>query len=313
MVPRPNNSRQRKALLKVIILGDSGVGKTSLMNRYHSRKFTGQYKATIGADFLSKEVTVAGGKTATLQIWDTAGQERFQSLGCAFYRGADVCLLVYDVTDPKTFENLETWRAEFLRQVGLDESEASSFPFVVLGNKVDREPERRVSKETGEQWCASKSSSSQSHTTTQVDQYGRPYYSNNYDQRFYSSPTYASPPPQNNIINNTIPHFEISAKSAQNVDAAFEEAAKLAIHRAELNKQKELDSFRSPYEHQQQQTLDLRYGNGGPYPYNNNYPSGDGGYGGNNYYNNYNNYNNGSYDGPSYYGQRPNNVNQGCC
>lgn len=68
------------------------------MNRYHSRKFTGQYKATIGADFLSKEVTDAGGKTATLQIWDTAGQERFQSLGCAFYRGADVCLLVYGET-----------------------------------------------------------------------------------------------------------------------------------------------------------------------------------------------------------------------
>lgn len=70
------------------------VGKTSLMNRYHSQKFTGQYKATIGADFLSKQVSITDPQTGsirnvTLQIWDTAGQERFQSLGVAFYRGAD--------------------------------------------------------------------------------------------------------------------------------------------------------------------------------------------------------------------------------
>mmetsp|Transcript_27792 Transcript_27792/g.28193 ORF Transcript_27792/g.28193 Transcript_27792/m.28193 type:complete len:82 (-) Transcript_27792:1197-1442(-) len=73
--------RQKKALLKVVILGDSGVGKTSLMNRYHSQKFSGQYKATIGADFLTKDVAVVQQgqeRMATLQIWDTAGQERFQ-------------------------------------------------------------------------------------------------------------------------------------------------------------------------------------------------------------------------------------------
>lgn len=74
------------SLLKVIILGDSGVGKTSLMNQYVNSKFNSQYKATIGADFLSKQVQV-GARTVTMQIWDTAGQERFQSLGVAFYRG----------------------------------------------------------------------------------------------------------------------------------------------------------------------------------------------------------------------------------
>merc|ERR1719491_1063424 len=84
----------KKHMLKLLILGDSGVGKTSLMNRYHSSKFTGQYKATIGADFHSKHVSLTDPNTGatrhvTLQIWDTAGQERFQSLGVAFYRGTD--------------------------------------------------------------------------------------------------------------------------------------------------------------------------------------------------------------------------------
>lgn len=88
---------RKKVLLKVVILGDSGVGKTSLMNQYVNKKFTNQYKATIGADFLTKEVIVDD-RVVTMQIWDTAGQERFQSLGVAFYRGADCCVLgTYEV------------------------------------------------------------------------------------------------------------------------------------------------------------------------------------------------------------------------
>ena len=73
------------------------------------------FQATIGADFLTKEVLVDD-RMVTLQIWDTAGQERFQSLGVAFYRGADCCVLVYDVTAPNTFKTLESWRDEFLIQ-----------------------------------------------------------------------------------------------------------------------------------------------------------------------------------------------------
>jgi Ras-related protein Rab-7A len=110
------------------------------MNRYHSKKFSGQYKATIGADFLSTDIALEGDdRVATLQIWDTAGQERFQSLGVAFYRGADACLLVYDVTDPKSLDHLESWRKDFLRQLGFEENDPQlqNFPFVVLGNKVD--------------------------------------------------------------------------------------------------------------------------------------------------------------------------------
>jgi len=93
----------RRPLLKVILLGDSGVGKTSLMDRYVNKKWTAQYKATIGADFLTKEVDL-GGEVVTLQIWDTAGQERFQSLGNSFYRGADCCVINAPSSPP--FDNL---------------------------------------------------------------------------------------------------------------------------------------------------------------------------------------------------------------
>ncbi|KAE8883188.1 hypothetical protein PF010_g7962 [Phytophthora fragariae] len=146
-------SHRKKVLLKLIILGDSGVGKTSLMNQYVNQKFSNQYKATIGADFLTKEIMLDD-KLVTMQIWDTAGQERFQSLGVAFYRGADACVLVYDITNPKSFEKLDPWRDEFLAQAGPRDPDA--FPFIVLGNKVDKESERRVQKEKAQEWCRSK-------------------------------------------------------------------------------------------------------------------------------------------------------------
>ncbi|XP_076933485.1 ras-related protein Rab7-like [Bidens hawaiensis] len=144
-----------RMLLKVIVLGDSGVGKTSLMNQYVYKRFNKQYKATIGADFVTKELHIDD-KLVTLQIWDTAGQERFHSLGVAFYRGADCCVLVYDVNIQKTFETLQTWHEEFLKQA--DPSEPERFPFVLLGNKVDTNggTSRAVSEKTAREWCALK-------------------------------------------------------------------------------------------------------------------------------------------------------------
>jgi len=197
----------KKHMLKLVILGDSGVGKTSLMNRYHSNKFTGQYKATIGADFLSKHVTITDPQTGTtrnvtLQIWDTAGQERFQSLGVAFYRGADAVALVYDVGDKRSFDHLDNWRSEFLRQVGLEEHN-SNFPFVLLGNKIDRpEGERQVPRQRAEGWC---------------------------EKAGLGSGEMGGP----------IPHFEVSAKTAENVDGAFLELATLAVIHEERNRKEE--------------------------------------------------------------------------
>ncbi|KAL9006788.1 MAG: hypothetical protein Q9188_000475 [Gyalolechia gomerana] len=145
---------RKKVLLKVIILGDSGVGKTSLMNQYVNKKFSASYKATIGADFLTKEVMVED-RLVTMQLWDTAGQERFQSLGVAFYRGADCCVLVYDVNNSKSFDTLDSWRDEFLVQASPRDPE--NFPFVVLGNKIDVEENKRmISAKRAMTFCSSK-------------------------------------------------------------------------------------------------------------------------------------------------------------
>ncbi|MBA0717574.1 hypothetical protein Golax_005375, partial [Gossypium laxum] len=89
-------------------------------------------------------------------IWDTAGQERFQSLGSAFYRGADCCVIVFDVNILRSFETLNNWREEFLKQA--DPSDPESFPFIVIGNKIDIDGgnSRMVSEKKARDWCASK-------------------------------------------------------------------------------------------------------------------------------------------------------------
>jgi len=137
---------RKKVLLKIIILGDSGVGKTALLHKYVHGQFIREHKATIGADFITKEISVDD-KLITLQIWDTAGQERFQSLGTAFYRGADACVLVYDITNDQSFKQIEMWRTNFLEQSSPEETE--KFPFLLCGNKSDLK-ERTVSTQDGE-------------------------------------------------------------------------------------------------------------------------------------------------------------------
>jgi Ras-related protein Rab-7A len=141
---------KKKNFLKIVILGDSGVGKTSLLQQYVQSKVNQATKPTIGADFSKKEVIIDN-TVVTLQIWDTAGQEKFQSLGYAFYRGADCCALVYDITNPDSFDHLDRWRDGFIEHAGPED--VNNFPFVLLGNKVDKENERRVNAQKGEAWC----------------------------------------------------------------------------------------------------------------------------------------------------------------
>lgn len=143
------SDRKSPVTLKIILIGNSGVGKSSLMNRYVNHRFTNMYRATVGTDFLSKAVNVEG-DTVTLQMWDTAGTERFQSLGTPLYRGAHCCVLVFDVTSTATFSALEGWRKEFLIQA--EPQDPQDFPFIVLGNKTDLS-NREVSGRKALQWC----------------------------------------------------------------------------------------------------------------------------------------------------------------
>lgn len=152
-------SARKKTLLKVIILGDSGVGKTSLMQQFVNNKFSHQYKATIGADFLTRDIVVDN-KHVTLQIWDTAGQERFQSLGVAFYRGADCCVLCYDVSNEKSLNNLSSWKDEFLVQSNV--SNPLDFPFIIIGNKVDVDDSRKIPQLSRKLHAISQSATSES-------------------------------------------------------------------------------------------------------------------------------------------------------
>lgn len=143
------STMSKSPLLKVILLGDGGVGKSSLMNRYVTSKFDSHLLHTIGVEFLNKELEVDG-RRVTLQIWDTAGQERFRSLRTPFYRGSDCCLLTFSVDDGQSFSNLSNWKKEFAYYA--DVKDPDRFPFVVLGNKLDV-PERQVSGEDARQWC----------------------------------------------------------------------------------------------------------------------------------------------------------------
>ncbi len=143
------SGKQHATLLKVVILGDGGVGKSSLMNRFVNNQFDSQSFHTIGVEFLNKDILV-GEDMYTMQIWDTAGQERFKSLRTPFYRGTDCCLLTFDVNDALSFQHINMWKEEFLKYA--DVRDAEKFPFVLLGNKVDV-GERVVSAEQAQDWC----------------------------------------------------------------------------------------------------------------------------------------------------------------
>ncbi len=137
-------------LLKVVILGDGGVGKSSLMMRFVNNEFDSQSFHTVGVEFLNKDMLI-GETVCTMQIWDTAGQERFKCLRTPFYRGTDCCMLTFDVNDAQTFQNIPTWKNEFLHYADVRDPE--NFPFVLLGNKVDL-GHRAVTEQQALQWCA---------------------------------------------------------------------------------------------------------------------------------------------------------------
>ncbi|XP_059489171.1 ras-related protein Rab-10 [Neocloeon triangulifer] len=130
-------------LFKLLLIGDSGVGKTCILFRFSDDAFTTTFISTIGIDFKIKTVELRG-KKIKLQIWDTAGQERFHTITTSYYRGAMGIMLVYDVANEKSFDNIVKW----LRNI--DEHANEDVEKMILGNKCDMEDKRQVAKERGE-------------------------------------------------------------------------------------------------------------------------------------------------------------------
>ncbi|OAD57831.1 Ras-related protein Rab-26 [Eufriesea mexicana] len=130
-------------LFKVMLLGDSGVGKTCLLTRFRDGRFlSGNYITTVGIDFRNK-VVVVDDTSIKLQIWDTAGQERFRSVTHAYYRDAHALLLLYDVTNKTSYDNIRAWLSEIREHANED------VVIMLLGNKSDCGTERVVKKEDG--------------------------------------------------------------------------------------------------------------------------------------------------------------------
>lgn len=135
---------------KVILLGDSCVGKTTLIHRYISGEYRNDFKATLGTNITTKIYT-KDDKDIEAAIWDTAGTERFKSISSIHYRDADACILVFDYTSLETFHNLSNWRQDVLSSAGI--KNLNSFPFIVAGNKCDSQFDRQIEEYMVKEWC----------------------------------------------------------------------------------------------------------------------------------------------------------------
>ncbi|MEQ2239494.1 Ras- protein Rab-11A [Ilyodon furcidens] len=127
-------------LFKVVLIGDSGVGKSNLLSRFTRNEFNLESKSTIGVEFATRSIQVEG-KTIKAQIWDTAGQERYRAITSAYYRGAVGALLVYDIAKHLTYENAERWLKE------LQDHADSNIVIMLVGNKSDLRHLRAVPTE----------------------------------------------------------------------------------------------------------------------------------------------------------------------
>ena len=116
--------------LKVVVVGDSGVGKTNLIKRFTSDTFSYDSKATVGVEFISKSYVI-NKKVFKIEIWDTAGQERYKAITSAYYKGAKGCLIVYDTTSQTTFNNIDKWMSE------IREKALTNIKVMIIGNKID--------------------------------------------------------------------------------------------------------------------------------------------------------------------------------
>eukprot|EP01066_Platyproteum_vivax_P011162 Platyproteum_vivax@DN5066_c0_g1_i1.p1 len=134
---------------KMVMLGEAGVGKTAIVNKFMYNDYRDKYEPTIGIDFFSKNVTLASGASVRLQLWDTAGQERFKSLTASYIRDAAVALVVFDITSKATFESCQKWVAS------VKEKRGDEVIIALVGNKCDLYDKREVDKDTAADYAAS--------------------------------------------------------------------------------------------------------------------------------------------------------------
>ena len=133
-----------ECIYKVLLLGDTTVGKTCFLMKYTDKTFIEEHMTTIGLDYRLKSLKLKSGKELKLQIWDTAGQERFRTITKSYYKGSEGIILIYDVTKRESFENVKTWVSQIREEV------CQKAVIYVVGNKIDMNETRVVTTEEGE-------------------------------------------------------------------------------------------------------------------------------------------------------------------
>ena len=136
-------------LYKILLLGDSSVGKTCFLMRYADNTFQEIHMSTIGLDYKLKNVQLDDGKIVKIQIWDTAGQDRFRSITKNYYKGAHGIILIYDVTSRKTFDSVKNWISQIKEEV------SDKVNIILVGNKIDDVQNRKVTFDEGEKMASS--------------------------------------------------------------------------------------------------------------------------------------------------------------
>ena len=138
-----NTKTSIDSIYKVLLLGDTTVGKTCILLKYTDKIFQETHMMTIGLDYRLKTMKLKSGKDVKLQIWDTAGQDRFRSITKNYYKGSHGIILIYDVTSLKTFENVKSWVSQIHEEI------SDKVVIYLVANKIDMETERKVTTEEG--------------------------------------------------------------------------------------------------------------------------------------------------------------------
>jgi small GTP-binding protein len=141
-----NNLYEQEESIKVILLGNSGVGKTQIINRFNNKQFMDNDLCTYTSSFITRAIEVNGQKK-NLDVWDTAGQEKFRSLGKLFVKNAQIIILVYDTTSKKSFEDLNFWNDFIQKELG------QKITLGLAGNKIDLFTKEEVTKDEGKEYA----------------------------------------------------------------------------------------------------------------------------------------------------------------